>query len=182
MAIDFDTFTARLQRMPQEVNNELEKSTLSVARGLKSIIQLRIQKTGISSTGAPLPGYSTKEIPAFLYFGKSLNASGEAQVQQAAEEGDGVSYEEFRQFQGLQTGHKDLTFTGSMWKQIDVVPASTGTQFRAVIGPTTPDADNKLTWNGDKYGPILQPSQKEIDQQVKILELKLVDLFESAFE
>jgi len=182
MALDFDIFVDRLKLLPGKFNSELPNVVLGIGRGLKSQIQFRIQERGIGSDGTPLPSYSKKKVPAYFYLGRSLNQTGESQVLDAAANGEGVSYEEFREFQGLQTGHTDLTFTGDMWRNIDFAQSGNVNRYVVVVGPTNKDAEDKLSWNSDRYGPILEPTTEEVEQNVEILENALVRLFNESFE
>ena len=83
-------------------------------------------------------------------------------------------YEEFRRIQGLQTAHKDYTYTGEMQQNTKILKDKTDSKF-VYIGGTTPMAQNKINLNSkrDKQ-PITMPDPKEVEQQTEFIKEMLV--------
>lgn len=86
-----------------------------------ALVEQRIISKGEKAEGGQLSPYSTKPVPAFLYFGKSRNQAGEKAVRDRAKKKQPISYREFRSLNGLNTTPKNLQFTGEMWQGFGVV-------------------------------------------------------------
>lgn len=92
----------------------------TVGADAAALIEDRIVTKGEKADGSRFSPYSTKGVPAYLYFGRSRNAAGEAAVRRKATARQPVSYKEFRQLNGLNTGVKNFQFTGEMWQGFGV--------------------------------------------------------------
>lgn len=141
-----------------------------VAADLAADIANRVIDTGESSDGSKFSAYSTKEVPAFFYYGRSRNAAGEAKVKAANKKRQGVSYSQFRGFNGLgQT--KNFSFTNQLWSGFGVkkVDYSSGT-YTITVGGKTKDSQDKIGWmNGQEGKSIIAPNKAELERAKKVL-------------
>lgn len=94
----------------------LEPEALRAGADIAALVENRIVDKGEKADGGSLTPYSTKPVPAFFYFGRSRNNTGEKAVRRKAKDKQPISYKEFRQVNGLNTDHKNLEFTGEMWQ------------------------------------------------------------------
>jgi hypothetical protein len=100
----------------REILSSLQSEGAAAGADMAALVENRIVTKGERREGGKLSPYSNKEVPAFFYFGRSRNSGGEAQVRKASKERRGVSYRQFREYNGLNTGVKNLQFTGEMWQ------------------------------------------------------------------
>lgn len=153
-------------RARAELERELTPEALRAGADAAALVENRIVTKGEKSKGGRLSAYSEKPAPAFFYIGRSRSAGGESRVRAKAKKREGISYKEFRQFNGLNTGHKNLEFTGEMWQGFGV----TGVRVirpgvvEVSIGGKNPRSRNLLGYHSEREKTqITQPSQKEID-------------------
>lgn len=69
-------------------------------------------------------------------------------------------YSEFRELNGRQTKYVDLSFSGRMWKNIQVIPGSI-TNISVIVGALAEENRKKLEGNGDRFEPVLNLSVQE---------------------
>lgn len=75
---------------------------------------------------------------------------------------EGISYEEWRRANGLQTDQVDLTFSGRMMQNLGLIGTKkVGSIWVAVIGGTNPEVKAKLIWNTQRFGPWFKPTDEE---------------------
>jgi hypothetical protein len=69
-----------------------------------------------------------------------------------------------RKAKGMQTGHKDFTFTGEMWRKFGKKSFSTtGTKMATTIGGKNSDAEMKINDNSERENiNIIAPSDEEL--------------------
>lgn len=155
-------FSRKLNLIKNDLIKNRPNETFLITKEALALIRRRIQNEGKDAAGAQLGDYSTNELPAFFFFGKSANAAGEAKVRKAAKEGEGVSYKELRQFNNRPTDKVDLTFTGAMWREMDVtIIGNTATESTAEITPRTERSKKVAAYNSKRYGDILRLSKDE---------------------
>ena len=118
---DITTLRASLQKAKSEIQSALISDGNVIGADTAALIEDRIVSKGEKAEGGKFSPYSTKPVAAFRYFGRSRNAGGEAAVRKAAKEKKGVSYKDFRQFNGLNTSFKNFQFTGEMWQGMGVI-------------------------------------------------------------
>jgi len=105
-----------IQRARQEILSSLQGEGSKAGADAAALVENRIVTKGEKKDGSRFSAYSNKQVAAFRYFGRSRNQAGERAVRQKAKEKKGVSYNEFREFNGLNTNVKNLQFTGEMWQ------------------------------------------------------------------
>ena len=101
-----------LQKAKAQIQSELISEGNVIGADTAALIEDRIVSKGEKAEGGKFSPYSTKPVAAFRYFGRSRNAGGEAAAKRAAKEKKGVSYKDFRQFNGLSTSFKNFQFSG----------------------------------------------------------------------
>jgi hypothetical protein len=148
------------------IKNELVKTrpieTELIGREALALVRRRIQSTGKDYANADLGSYSTVQLPAFFYFGKSANNAGENKIKAAAKKGQKVSYKELREFNNRETSFVDLTFTGAMWREMDVRTSQNSVEKSvATIEPRTARSKKVADYNSIRYGNILRLSKDE---------------------
>ncbi len=124
----------------------------------------RVIETGQTADGGKFTPYSERPALAFLYFGQSVNAGGEAKVRKAAKEGRPVSYKQFRQFNGRPVDFKNFSFSNQMWRSFGVVRVyGSGAIATLEIGMKDEEAAGKLADNNRREGRnIIAPSPAEL--------------------
>lgn len=154
----------RLTRGLQRLDSELEAQVSKAGADMVALITNRVVQTGENSDGGKFSDYSTTEVPAFFFFNKSRNASGEAQVRKKAKAKESISYKEFRGLNNLNTSPKNFEFTGEMWRGFGVAKIQkTPTGARLTIGGRNQASEQKIGWNSEQEKrSIIQPSAQEI--------------------
>ena len=161
------TFTeaaARLDLLIASIDREAPAEAQRAGQDLAALISNRVIQKGQTAAGGRFTPYSDQDVPAFFYFGRSRNASGEAAVRRAAKDRKGLSYRDFRQANRLNVGIKNFEFNGEMWRKFGVVNVRrTATGVLVSIGGTTTDSANKITWHTEREGQsIIKPSKTEL--------------------
>lgn len=113
-------FQQGLKKAKHEIQSALQGEGAKAGADAAALIEDRIVTKGEKNNGQKFSPYSNKEVPAFLYFGKSRNGAGESAVKKAAKDKQGVSYSDFRRFNGLNTNVKNFQFTGEMFQNFGV--------------------------------------------------------------
>lgn len=71
-------------------------------------------------------------------------------------------YQKRKKKAGKDVGFTNLTFTGDMWRKVDVVSAQQqGSKYEVLVGGKDQLSENKLEWNSARYGDVLDVSTKE---------------------
>ena len=155
-------FIRRLRLVKNDLIKNRAIETELIGREALALVRRRIQNSGKDFAGADIGSYSTVQLPAFFYFGKSANNAGENKVKQAAKKGQKISYKDFREFNNRETNFVDLTFTGAMWREMDVkVVQNTVEKTVATIEPRTARSKKVADYNSLRYGNILRLSKDE---------------------
>lgn len=122
-------------------------------------VKNRIQQRGIKSDGTAMKPYSTK--PLYRPSGKR----GEKEKKKYP-----GGYKEFRESEGMQTNHRDLTLSGDMfdsWRPLPVDQQSWGVAF------VTSDMAQRANWQeqGSKgaQGPVFSQTVKEEADTLKAI-------------
>ena len=119
--MDIQNLSKGIQKAKAEIRSSLIGEGNVIGADTAALIEYRIVSKGEKAEGGKYSPYSTKPVAAFRYFGRSRNAGGEAAVKRAAKEKKGVSYKDFRQFNGLNTSFKNFQFSGEMFQGMGVV-------------------------------------------------------------
>lgn len=158
---------AKLHQIRDQLPSYLLEAATSVSLTGKALAERTIKDKGFGAT------YSLQEVPVWFFSGKELNASGKAYIETKQGKGkkkkkkleniteadlyDGMgTWKEFREAQGLQTGHVDLTFSGKMWAGMFPREAyQNGNLFIAPLGHNNKEGQNEMNWNRDRYGDFV---------------------------
>jgi hypothetical protein len=162
---DITTLRASLQKAKAEIQSSLISEGNVIGADTAALIEDRIVSKGERAEGGKFSPYSTKPVPAFLYFGRSRNAGGEAAVKRAAKEKKGVSYKDFRQFNGLNTSFKNFQFSGELWQGFGVrgVKLVSSTVVEIEIGGRNARSNLLFEAHSERENSELTaPSEKEL--------------------
>ncbi len=162
---DITTLRASLQKAKSEIVYSLISEGNVIGADTAALIEDRIVSKGEKAEGGKYSPYSTKPVAAFRYFGRSRNAGGEAAVKRAAKEKKGVSYKDFRQFNGLNTSFKNFQFSGEMWQGFGVrgVKLLSSTVVEIEIGGKNSRSNLLFKAHSERENSELTaPSQKEL--------------------
>ena len=163
-----------------DIQNRLKNLSSAIAvagADLCADIAQRVINSGEKAEGGKFTPYSTKDVPAFWYMGRSLNAGGEAKVKAAAKKKQGVSYKQFREFNNRPTNFKNFSFSQEMWQGFGVkkVEANGGT-YTLVIGGKTPESEEKIAWmSAQEKVSIIAPNEEEKQRLLKTLTNKVLN-------
>lgn len=164
---DYQKSLARLTL--DAVNQAREIAYVSAANKLLATIKNRIQRQGVDSNGAKMSAYSTKPYYAqrnsfvkrgsFKAGGKSVNGRKNKKNPRTMFLKDG--YKQFREIQGRQTGHRDLTLSGQTMLNY-VMGVNDG---KVLLGFDT-DRSSKIRKGHEKRngGNIYYASQDELNE------------------
>lgn len=170
-----------IENAKRDLLNALSIEGATVGADTAALVEQRIVSKGENKDGGKLSPYSTKGVPAYLYFGRSRNAGGEAAVRRKAKERQTVSYSEFRQLNGLNTNVKNLQFTGEMWQGFGV----TGVReirfgvVEVTIGGKNARTASLLGYHSDREGtPITEPSKDEVKLVTAAMNKRLIQIIQ----
>lgn len=168
---DVSELKKSLERLRELIKENLPRIATLVTLTAKALAERRIKDKGFGEV------YSANPIPVWFFEGKDLRASGRKYIQDKQDKGDGLgTWKEFRQAQGLQTEHVDLTYSGFMWAGMmpDEPTEENGIVF-AILSGSTKEVQEKMNWNRDRYGDFigraLTPDDFDILKQVIIDEI-----------
>jgi len=156
-------FISLLDNLKNDLITERPNETLLIAKEALALIRRRIQTEGEDLNGVQLGHYSDVPLPPFYFDNKSINASGAKAVEAAKKKGVGLSYKGFRRANNLPTDKVTLTFTGGMWREMDVqITENDQNKTTALIEPRTARSRQVALYNSERYGNILGLSKDEI--------------------
>lgn len=147
------------------IRNELPKQAKKVAKNdLVALITNRVVQKGESASGAFFSSYSTKQVAAFRFVGKSRINSADKKIRAKAKKGTALSYKEFRKLNNLKSDKKNFEFTNEMWRKFGIVTfASNNGNFSIVLGGRTKASQDKINDNsGREKISIIEASKKEV--------------------
>jgi hypothetical protein len=164
---------------------------VEMALNALTLIKQRVQTKGVDSGGSKYKPYSTKPM---LVGGKSFIQKSAASALLGSKKkrkdlewrtvnGHKLAllpggYKQFRDMQGRQTSFVDFTFTGGMWKDINVVSKTTDHQKGlAIIGARNAKYKDVLAGNTKRKGDILDLSHQEIEQLKTSYNLGVLKIF-----
>jgi len=163
--MDIQNLSKGIQKAKAEIRSSLIGEGNVIGADAVALIEDRIVSKGEKAEGGKFSPYSTKPVAAFRYFGRSRNAGGEAAVKRAAKEKKGVSYKDFRQFNGLNTSFKNFQFSGEMWQGFGVrgVKLLSSTVVEIEIGGKNSRSNLLFKAHSERENSELTaPSQKEL--------------------
>lgn len=101
--------------------------------------------------------YSDNKFPAFFLKGKELNKSGLNYLETKEEDDELTNWKEFRNAQGLQTGHVDLHYSNEMFRgMLPQEPRKDGTKYIAALASNNQDGQHKMNFNQERYGNFIE--------------------------
>jgi hypothetical protein len=126
----------------------------------------RVIETGKDSDNRSFTPYSNAKYPAFWYSGRSRNASGEARVKAAAKKKQGISYAEFRVYNGLPIAFKNFSFNNTMWRGFGVKSVERrGNIIVGMIGGKTEVSKERIENMRRLEGKdIIRPNRNELQR------------------
>lgn len=168
---DINEFKERMRRLQEELRNQLPDIATTLTLSGKALAERRIKDKGFGAV------YSTNKIPSWFLRGKQLNKSGDAFLDLVDDKAEGLTnWGEFRAAQGLQTAHTDLSYSNKMWANMQPMEVQVqGDIYRAPLGATNREAQDKMNWNRDRYqdfvGKALTPEDFNTLGEVVISEV-----------
>lgn len=162
-----EEFSHKMNELIAEIAQKSPAIVQTIAVDAIAMIRNRIQEKGQKASGEQLPGYSEKEVPAFFYFNKATNSAGRAIIKERQKEKRGLSYKDFKAANNGADSVKvkNLTFTGAMFRALAIKSQGVvGGKYQVVIGGTNPDSQDRINWNSDDYGDILDLSKQEREE------------------
>lgn len=174
---------SKIQRARAAMLSDFRSEALAAGADAAALVETRIVHTGKKSDGTPLSPYSTKEAPAFFYFNRSRNNAGEKAVRSRAKRRESISYKQFRALNGLNTGNKNLEFTGEMWQGFGVTGV---TIIRPGVAEVQIGGKNARTrallgyHSTAENTDIAEPSAQEVSQVQAAIAERLSKLIQNA--
>lgn len=163
----------QLRKALSEANKALKTALATEAEvagmDAAALVEQRVVSEGKKADGNRFSPYSTKKAPAFYYFGRSVNQNGERAVRDKARRREGVSYREFREFNGRNVNVKNFQFTGRMWQGFGVKSVAEIRRgvYRVTLGGKTAYTETLIGYhNKRENADLAEPSPQEL-QMVK---------------
>ena len=183
----------RFQKLLDMINRELPtfiKET--TALNASAAVALRVQQTGKDFRGNSFKPYSTKPILTSGTTSKGKNvwrAMGSAETRKRGlnwvtikRQGKNIhlfelkgGYKQLRRLEGLQTAHKDFSFSQVMWNSYGVKrTVNTNNEVVVTIGGKTQDSQDRINWNSKREGvEIINISDQELKKLAKNLDKQI---------
>lgn len=199
-------FNGKVNELLAALSNNFPLISARLSRTALSLVRNRIINTGIDANGKPFGKYSTNPLPFFFFQNKGLSNGADKKVEslkKAQGKGSytgekGMSYEQWRKANGLQTNFVDLKFTGETLRDIDVLETEQqGDVFITTVASKNSVKKNKYkadgTKNGstttgeitehlgNKYGNFLTMNEVEVDDIAIAFEDEIQTLFNQTF-
>lgn len=183
---DLTDFKKQLQQLREAVNAALPGIAEGLALTAKALAERRMKEQGFGVL------YSQAKVPAWFLHGKELNARGTKFLEdrgvhpRTGEQGEPkkkrrkkktdpdpgsfstlTNWSEFRGAQGLQNKFVDLSYSNMMWANMAPVRTETvGEITKAILGARNREAQNKMTWNFERYGDFIRRTLNEEDGKI----------------
>lgn len=183
---DASEFKNQLMKIREAITAALPNIAEGLALSAKALAERRMKEQGFGVL------YSNNKIPAWFLHGKELNQRGTKFLEDrgvnphTGEPGAGkkkrkkkgetgpaehfstlTNWGEFRQAQGLQAAFVDLSYSNKMWANMaPVQTVQDGEIIKALLGATNREAQNKMTWNFERYGDFIRRTLNEDDGKI----------------
>ena len=159
-----------LKDIEEALPEVLKKSATVMAHDAKAMAETIIKNKGFGEL------YSTHEIPSYRLYGKELRSSGSSYLDSL--DGGTTTWAKFRQAQGLQNKHVDLSYSTRMWKGMrpDEVQEENGRYF-CLMGHNDNEGRKKMNWNFERYGDFIGKAlkgQEDVLEEVAIENILLL--------
>lgn len=166
-----------LTNIENRLRGGLSNDLAAAGADLCADIANRVINDGESESGGLFTPYSTKEVPAFWYIGRSRNSAADARVRAIARQRGALSYRDFRGLNNLPTSPKNFSFTNEMWRGFGVKKAvyQNGQYILTIGGKTSASAD-KIAWMAGQEGrSIIAPNDEELNRIARTLTQKALE-------
>jgi hypothetical protein len=176
--------STRLKRLISDIQRNQPDIAVGVAASFLAAIRNRVQLERVGVDGQPYSNYSTRPLSPKTWPSLPSRGNKESKIDQATKQAGGLfSYKTWRDVNDLKTDRKDFTFTGEMFKSMQVSPvAATNKGVKVTISPRTERSQDVLAANEKREGkPILQPDKDTIQEQELIVAQELERLIQKAF-
>lgn len=159
-------FIQNIKLASSELIANREAESIQVAREVMAQVRLRVQTDNVDANGNTFGRYSQAVVPQWMYYGKSLSQGAEAKLKKGKWM---TSYEDFRDYNNLQTDAKDFTFSGEMWRNTGVVRVENTTNVTTVVlGGTTQRSQELIGYHTEREGVnIIAPNEQEVNFAVE---------------
>lgn len=191
--MELDDYINKLENFINNYDIELRLIVDEIALNAIALIIRRIQQTGLSGGRK----YSTRKLPTFYFNNKALNNGGRDLLERRKKKDPatneyGISYEEWRKANGLQTAFIDLTYSGKMFETKGTTTQQGITEYALIniieryqtsgvisttIGALDKETADKLRWNKERFGDFLAVTESEKTMLEKLLEIRLRELY-----
>ncbi len=152
---------------------------------LLDAVKQRILSTGTAADGSKFKAYSTKDFPSY-FFTKPATKTGERGTRESTKEqirkqikaGDKfMSYADYRQMLGYQTGHKDFMRSGQFMANFNVVERGIDEKgyyswFGFTLAQFSKEYDGHVRFEAKE---IFEPSDGELDMIADLLTEWVID-------
>lgn len=192
-----DEAIQKLDFVIANLDNWIKEILITVSWNGLALVVNRIQQEGLEGKQ-----YSNQKLPEFYFEGKDLNAGGRNLLERKDKkkmrqgirylggkvrknaaidaESDGISYREWRQANGLQVAHVDLTYTGMMFRGLKKLEHKTDGNTHVVrIYSEHEEVNKKLRWNAQRFGDFLAFNHDEKQMLEEIFKNRLLAKFET---
>jgi hypothetical protein len=176
--MDISEFKKRTQQLREQLTAHLPQIAETLAISAKALAERNMKEQGFGVM------YSTRQVPAWFFHGKELNArgtkfledrgvhpatgaQGAAKKKRRKQKGDPdpghfdktTTWGEFRAAQGLQKAFIDLSYSNKMWANMGVTATvERNGAILALLGSTNREAQNKMNWNFERFGDFIRKS------------------------
>jgi len=184
-----DEFAKHLNEAIKATLNALPEIIDTQANDAKALIKERIKQKGygVNESGQEIAfkPYSKNKLPLY-FFENSGTKTSQKKLKQKKIKGepnpykDGISYEEWRVLNGKQVDHRDLIFTGEMFRRLDIVNRNKSEKgYTVTVGGIDESTDNKLEWNSKSngIGNVLRLSKQEEKTLAEVTEQEIIETF-----
>lgn len=176
--MNIDEFIKRVDEAIAIYDFEMSNIADMVALAALALVRVNIQNSG--EIGRK---YSNNKLPLFFFNDRALNGGGRAALERAKKDGEGLSYEEWRQANGLQTAFVDLTFSGRMLQNLQITERTKTDQFyKTIINASEKENLDKISWNHERFGDFLIVTAEQKLELDKLLDTLLQDFFDKHFK
>lgn len=149
-----------LKNVEKELPKVLSESAEIMAHDGKALAEYKIKKEGFGAY------YSTKTVPSFFLYDKTLNNRGKSYLDNL--DGELTNWSGLREAQGLQTRFVDLSYSSKMWSGMrpDGVQEVNGVYY-CVMGHNNNEGKNKMNWNFERYGDFIGKALEGEEETLK---------------
>lgn len=159
----------KMLALTQNFATESAEALLVTARDTLDIVKQRVQEEGIGSDGKSLKPYSVRPLPVYYFEGRAKKSTMD-RIKKDKKYKKGISYFDLRIEDGKQVQHKDLTFSGDMFRQTDISQVENEQGMSTIIiSGLTPDAKKKLEYLTLQQGKFLDLTDSELAKQTAAL-------------